>query len=201
MGFFSNLGDAFSGKNQKRSELIFKKIEKLLNKQTEIFGNDLVVYFLSSMILSISIDLEFILFKEGGGEINTFKKNINSLDKEKTFEFMKLLVTRYLSSFKRNVDFDQIIKVYNIKTKQLEEEVFTFFSFTRENEKDYKELDNIFDKNTSKYFRILTEKILNKAYGMNSDASSIADQLFLQLITSDTYNNVFIENLSEKLNN
>lgn len=201
MGFFSNLGDAFSGKNQKRSELIFKKIEKLLNKQTEIFGNDLVVYFLSSMILSISIDLEFILFKEGGGEINTFKKNINSLDEEKTFEFMKLLVTRYLSSFKRNVDFDQIIKVYNIKTKQLEEEVFTFFSFTRENEKDYKELDNIFDKNTSKYFRILTEKILNKAYGMNSDASSIADQLFLQLITSDTYNNVFIENLSEKLNN
>jgi len=80
-----------------------------------------------------------------------------------------------LSSFKRNVDFDQIIKVYNIKTKQLEEEVFTFFSFTRENEKDHKELDNIFDKNTSKYFRILTEKILNKAYGMNSDASSIAD--------------------------
>ncbi len=200
MGFFSNLGDAFSGKNQKRSELIFKKIEKLLNKQQRFSGNDLVVYFLSSMILSISIDLEFILFKEGG-EINVFKKNINSLDEEKTFEFMKLLVTRYLSSFKRNVDFDQIIKVYNIKTKQLEEEVFTFFSFTRENEKDYKELDNIFDKNTSKYFRILTKKILNKAYGMNSDASSIADQLFLQLITSDTYNNVFIENLSEKLNN
>ena len=200
MGFFSNLGDAFSGKNQKRSELIFKKIEKLLNKQQRFSGNDLVVYFLSSMILSISIDLEFILFKEGG-EINVFKKNINSLDEEKTFEFMKLLVTRYLSSFKRNVDFDQIIKVYNIKTKQLEEEVFTFFSFTRENEKDYKELDNIFDKNTSKYFRILTEKILNKAYGINSDAISIADQLFLQLITSDTYNNVFIENLSEKLNN
>ncbi len=201
MGFFSNLGDTFSGKNQKRSELIFKKIEKLLNKQQRFSGNDLVVYFLSSMILSISIDLEFILFKEEGGEINVFKKNINSLDEEKTFEFMKLLVTRYLSSFKRNVDFDQIIKVYNIKTKQLEEEVFTFFSFTRENEKDYKELDNIFDENTSKYFRILTEKILNKAYGMNSDASSIADQLFLQLITSDTYNNVFIENLSEKLNN
>ncbi|MGI6340812.1 MAG: hypothetical protein ACOX0B_01230 [Minisyncoccales bacterium] len=201
MGIFSNLKDAFSGKNYKRNELVIKKIVKLLEKNQEFSGNELVKHCTYSCILSVDIDLEGILFREEGSDINIFKKNIDLLNEEKTFEFMKLLVGRYLTSFKRNKDFKQIIKIYNIKTQALEDEIFSFFSFTRENEKDFYELDSIFEENIAKYFRILTEKIFKNAYGIKKDLNNPIDSLFLQTMTSNTYNNVFIENLSKEINN
>ena len=200
MGIFSNLKDAFSGKNHKRNELVIKKIVKLLEKNQELSGNELVKYCTYSCILSVDIDLEGILFREEGSEINIFKKNLDLLDEEKTFEFMKLLVGRYLTSFKRNKDFEQIIKIYNIKTQTLEDEIFSFFSFTRENEKDFYELDSIFEENIAKYFRILTEKIFKNVYKIDNNLNNPIDPLFLQTMTSNTYNNVFVENLSKEIN-
>ncbi len=200
MGIFSNLKDALSGKNYKRNELVIKKIVKLLEKNQELSGNELVKYCTYSCILSVDIDLEGILFREEGSEINIFKKNLDLLDEEKTFEFMKLLVGRYLTSFKRNKDFEQIIKIYNIKTQTLEDEIFSFFSFTRENEKDFYELDSIFEENIAKYFRILTEKIFKNVYKIDNNSNNPIDPLFLQTMTSNTYNNVFVENLSKEIN-
>jgi len=198
MGFFGHLGDALSGKIYKQNTLVGSNIAKLLEKSQKLPDSKFVKHWAFACVLSCNVSLEYLLFEKEGEEINAFKKNIGKLDVNGVFEIIKLLTGHYLSAFKRNEGNVNILKKLNMNIEKLEEDVFSIFSFTRDDEKIFRELDKEFDDDSAKYFLHLYQKIFEKAYEMPDEKDAFGSMLMSGII-SNTYTGVFINALSDKL--
>lgn len=196
MGFFTILINGLSGKTYKQNILLGNNTAELLKKHQELAGSAFTKDWIYSCILSCHVILDHLLFK---GEPNFFNKNTDLLSQEKTFEIIKLLVAHHLSVFERNTSNIETIKQYGLNIKKLEEDIFYFFSFNTENKKIFKELDKDFDGDGSKYFLHLYKKILEKGYG-NFDEFDIIGSIILSGVVSNSYIEIFIKTLKEKLN-
>lgn len=198
MGIFKYLGDAFSGKIYKQNTLVGSNIAKLLEKSQKLSDSKFIKHWAFACILTCNVSLDYLLFEKEGEEINAFKKNIGKLDENKVFEIIKLLTGHYLSAFKRNEGNINLLKALNMNIEKLEEDVFSTFSFTRDDEKIFRELDKEFDNEPAKYFLHLYQKIFERAYEMPHEKDAFGSMLMSSII-SNTYTGVFINALNDKL--
>lgn len=198
MGFFSNLGDALSGKIYKQNTLIGGNIASLLEKSQKLPDSKFVKHWAFACTLSCNVSLDYLLFEKKGEEINAFKQNIGKLNESRVFEIIKLLMGYHLSVFKRNEGNINFLKKLNINIDGLGEDVFSIFAFTRDDEKNFRELDKEFDNDSAKYFLHLYQKIFEKAYEMPDEKDAFGS-LLMSGIISNTYTGVFINALDDKL--
>lgn len=198
MGFFSNLGDAFSGKIYKQNTLVGVNVAKLLEKLQSLPDSKFIKHWSSAAVLSSDVALNFLLFEKQGDEINNFKNNIEKLNPEKVFMIIKLLVGHYLTSFKRNEGNKTVLNRLKISEKSLEEDIFSIFSFDNDDKRTFEELDKQFDEDAAIYFLTLYETIFEKAYGM-PDEKDIFSSTMMAGIISNTYTNVFLSALRDAL--
>lgn len=199
MGFFSHLGDAFSGKIYKQNTLVGANIVKILEKSQKLPNSKFIKHWSFACILSTDVILNYLLFEKQKNKVNTFKNNIDKLTEDNVFEIIKLLAGHHLSVFKRNKNNIEFLKKFNMNEEILENNIFSFFSFTRDDEKTFRELDKEFDEDSgTKYFLRLYQKIFEKAYEMPDEKNFFSATLMAGII-SINYTNTFIESLSDKL--
>lgn len=198
MGFFGNLGDALSGKIYKQNTLVGANVAKLLEKSQSLPDSKFIKHWSLAAILSSDVALNFLLFEKQGDEINNFKKNIEKLNPEKVLVIIKLLVGHYLTAFKRNEGNKTVLKRLNISEKNLEEDVFSTFSFDNDDKRIFEELDKKFDEDAARYFLALHKTIFERAYGM-ADENDIFSSTMMASIISNAYTNAFLPALKDAL--
>jgi len=198
MGFFSNFGDALSGKTYKQNTLVDSNVAKLLEKSQKLSDYSFVKHWSVACILSCNVSLNYLLFEKKGEEINAFKQNIGKLNENRVFEIIKLLVGHHLLVFKRNEGNINFLKKINISVDGLEKDIFSIFDFVSDDEKIFRELDKEFDNDSVKYFLHLYQKIFEKAYEIPDEKDAFGS-LLLSGIISNTYTGVFINALNDKL--
>lgn len=204
MSFFKYLGDLFSGRIYKQNAFVDSNITEMLIKSQELPDSKFIKYWTYACIVNIGVVLNYLLFEANGNEIdtfNTFRKYINKLNKEKVFEIIKLLASQYLIAFKRNKDNIKFLRHININIKNFENEVFSFFSFTYDDKKTFRELDKEFDGDPAAYFLHLYRKIFEKAYDISDEENSFPASLLMSHIISNTYNEIFLNTLKNSLKN
>ncbi|WP_434579204.1 hypothetical protein [Thermoanaerobacterium thermosaccharolyticum] len=176
----------------------------MLIKSQELPDSKFIKHWTYACIVNIGVILNYLLFEANGNEIdtfNTFRKYINRLNKEKVFEIIKLLASQYLIAFKRNKDNIKFLKCININIKNFESEVFSFFSFTYDDKKTFRELDKEFDGDPAVYFLHLCRKIFEKAYDISDEENLLPASLLMSHIISNTYNEIFLNTLKNSLKN
>ena len=203
MGFFSNLGDALSGKIYKQNTLIGSNVVKLIKKVEH--RQDFVKWWIYSCTASINGLLDKLLFQDlktkddEGKEIdfNNFKKNIERLNEQKVFEIFKLLGGHFLMVFLKNKDNIAFLKSVKLERKDFEEEITKIFDFNRKDEDDYKRLDEKFLANTAGYFLNLYDEVFSKGFELSPDKDLAASLVFSELL-SNSYKN-FMDILQDKI--
>ncbi|MCK4524856.1 MAG: hypothetical protein KAU07_00255 [Candidatus Andersenbacteria bacterium] len=200
MGIFSNIGDALSGKIYKQNMLVNNNIAELFEKSKQLSASKFIKDWAYSCILSSHVILNYLLFEKlgKGNEINTFKKNISKLNKEKVFEIIKLLVGHHLSAFRSNEENIEFLEKNSMDWENIKNKIFLVFSFNNYDKKIFQELDKEYDIDSAKYFLHLYQKIFEKAYEIPNEKNIFSSMLMASII-SNTYVNVFIENLEKEI--
>lgn len=212
MGFFSNLGDVFSGKNYKQNVLVNPSLIKLSKKVEDRSQSDFVELWMYSCIASMDTVVNKLLFedikdREGNTEmifadgakqpLNPFKENIGKLDEQRVFEFFKLLGGYHLAVFLENEDNLSFLKKIKLNPTKFEGEVFKIFDFTLVDEKIYQELKEKFVENPEGYFITLHKKIFERAFEMLNENNLMSSIIFTDMLTNAHI--IFMQVLSEQI--
>lgn len=175
MGFFSNLGDALSGKIYKQNTLIGSNIAKLLEKSQRLPDSKFIKRWSFVCMASIQVILEKLLFSNAiSSDINVFKRNINKLNQDKVFELIKLLAGFHLSAFTSNEGNLAFLKIARLTKEEFDDDVFLIFSFTKDDKKLFKELDEKYKSNGAKYSICLYRALLKNGFDISEECDIFA---------------------------
>lgn len=166
MKLTSHLEDVISGKIYEQNTLLFSNADRIYRKTESWPESDFLKHWLRAAIVSsMSILNELILedFKvtneqEKVVNANVFKTNLHRLTERSVFELFKLLAGYHLTIFFRKE------RELELTQGEFEERVFSAFDFTRDDEKNYKELFLEYSGNPPRYFAHLFDQFFTKGY-------------------------------------
>ena len=175
MGFFSNLGNALSGKTYKHNTLINSNVMRVYQKIQHLDGNDLLRPWVLCASAGISQVLQTMLFEDMHGEdgkdtftfadgaavkINPFKQHLDKLTQEKTFEFFKLTAGFFLATFLKIEDNVSLLQRTGSSEQKFKDDIFLIFEFNAEDKNSYNELAQKIADNPAGYFITLYKQAL-----------------------------------------
>lgn len=199
MGIFKYFGDAFSGKIYKENTLIGSNVAKLLEKSQKLSDSKFIKHWTLSCLVCIHHVLDILLIEDTGDEVNTFKKHLKKLDKDKVFEIIKLLSGHYFSAFHLNKNNIEFLKKFKINEEEFKDDFFSMFEFTRDDEKVFKKLEKEHISGNNAYILHLYQKIFEKAYGMPDEKNIFAAMILGKALTI-AYANIFFDVLDKSIN-
>lgn len=199
MGFLGNLGDTLSGKTYKRNTLIGANIAKLLEKSQSLPDAKFIKHWSFACLASIHIIIDELLFSNViPNDINVFKRNINKLDKERVSELIKLLAGFHLSAFTSNEGNLAFLEKAGLTEKKFSDDMFSVFSFTKDDEKLFRELDEIYkSEDYSKHSIYLYRAMLKSGFDLSGENDAFA-MTATRTIISTAYQ-FFVDNLRDKI--
>jgi len=199
MGILKYLGDVFSEKIYKENTLISSNIAKLLEKSQNLSDSKFIKHWTLACLVCVHHVLDILLIKDIGDEVNTFKKHLRKLDKNKVFKIIKLLAGHYFSAFHINKNNMEFLKEFKVSEEEFKKDFFSMFEFTRDDERVFNELKKEHVNGSNTYFLHLYQKIFERAYEIPNEKNIFAAMILGKALTI-AYTNIFFEVLDKSIN-
>ena len=203
MKLTSHLKDVISGKIYKQNTLLFNNADRIYRKTESWPDSDFLKHWIRAAIvssMSILNDLIFEDFKvtneqERVVNANSFKTNSQHLNERSVFELFKLLAGYHLTIFFKKE------RQLGLTQEEFEERVFSAFDFTRDDEKNYKELFLEYSSNPPPYLGHLFDQFFTKGYELPyEDKRTEAATVFFFESLFQSYS-AFLKVLQENISN